>query len=367
MGLSDDKNKFDVYGPKHMMAQTGIEFDWDDKDHCRCIIACLVKGTYVLECDRTKKVEDKPDALAPAWWESFHFQRHNVLEFNCECVFCTNSRRIFEGRGYVYGAVFEYAPPEGARRHPSAPSYVVAFRGTMPRDPTIAPDMLQNLCILINKQHVCHRFLHAREKVGQLLSSISIPNNGGSSVVWLAGHSLGASIALDVGRHMMTNRDLNLPAFLFNPPHVSLAPAIGEAAKKDVYTVGYLGRYALGKVLTPHKDRMDELFQKLKPWKPNLYAHERDIISKGFIDYFEQREVMKDRLPGMARTAATLSFRDMAYQLFGKHEERPHLLPSALLWKNQSKDGNAHELRQWWQSPEGPKKLVLIHNLYTWP
>jgi hypothetical protein len=333
-------------------------------------MACLVKGTYVLQCDRTNKVEDKPDALAPAWWERFHFRRRRdyVLEFKCKnmCVFCTISMRIFEGasRGHVYGAVFEYAPPEGARRHPSAPSYVVAFRGTMPRDPTIFPDMRYNLGILLNKQLDCGRFRHARDQVAKLLRDSSALDGRATNAVWLAGHSLGASMALDVGRHMMTtNRELiNLPAFLFNPPHVSLAPATGEAAKRDVYMMGYLGRYALGKVLTPHKDRMDELFQKLKPWEPNLYAHERDVICKGFIDYFEQREAMKNRLlPGMAKSATTLSFRDMAHSLFGNHKERPHLLPSAVLWKNQSKADDAHGLRQWWQ------KLELNDKRYTWP
>ncbi|CAN6205574.1 unnamed protein product [Urochloa humidicola] len=358
-----DNDDFAASGPEHI---TGIEIDWDKEEHRRCITACLVKGTYVLESDRAKRRQGA-NALAPAWWERFHFRLDYELESGCECVVCTTSQRIFgvRWRWFTYGAVFRYAPPHGVRRHPSAPSYAVAFRGTMPRDPTILQDMRHNLRILLNKQHLCGRFRHAREEVGQLLDSIAVPNRG---AVWLAGHSLGASIALDVGRGMMTNRELNLPAFLFNPPHVSLATAIAEAAKKDVYTVGYLGKYALGKVLTPHKHHMDELFQKLKPWEPNLYVNERDPICKGFIDYFEQREEMKARLRGMATSAATLSYRDMYHSLFrNKQTERPHLLPSAMLRKNQSQQGDAHELQQWWQPTEGRKKLVLSHNRYTWP
>ncbi|CAN6219037.1 unnamed protein product [Urochloa humidicola] len=366
MGLSHNKDKddddFAISGPKHMR---GIEIDWGNEEHRRCITACLVKGTYVLETKRSH--------LAPAWWKSFHFRLDYKLEFGCECVVCTTSERIFgdRWRWFTYGAVFQYAPPDGVRRHPSAPSYVVAFRGTMIRDRTIFPDMRQNLCIVLNKQHLCGRFRHAREMVGQLLYSI-VPNGGGgsSAAVWLAGHSLGASIALDVGRDMMTNRELKLPAFLFNPPHVSLAPAIGEAAKKDVYTMGYLGKYALGKVvLRPHKYHMEELFEKLKPWEPNLYVNARDFICEGFIDYFEQREKMKARLRGMATSATTLSYRDMYHSLFrNKQTERPHLLPSAMLRKNQSQQGDAHELRQWWQpTGEGLEELVLSHKRYTWP
>ncbi|CAL5082833.1 unnamed protein product [Urochloa decumbens] len=365
---SSDKECFAKSGPKHITEQ----IDWGKEEHRRGITACLIKGTYVLERDRTqRRQQGTPEALAPAWWESFHFRRRTdyKFEFGCRCVSCEFNHSILKGQRtrFIYGAVFEYVPPPdggGALRRSSAPSFVVAFRGTMPWDRTFLRDMQHNLCILLNKQSW---FEHARGEVGRLLAETG--GNNASAIagtsrphVWLAGHSLGASIALDVGRHMMTNGNVNLPAFLFNPPHVSLAPAISEEAKRDVYTVGYIGKHFLGEVLTQHKDRMEELFEKLRPWQPNLYVHERDVICKGFIHYFEQREVMKARLPDMATSAATLSFRDMGHSLFGKHKERPHLLPSAVLWKNQSSGCGAHGLRQWWQD-----KLVLSHKLYTWP
>ena len=128
---------------------------------------------------------------------------------------------------FNYGAIFKYVPPDGACRHPSAPRYIVAFRGTMRRDATTLGDMRLNLSILLNKQHLCSRFRDARERVANLLSSIVVPNSGatGNRLVWLAGHSLGASIALDVGRHMMNKMETNMPSFLFNPPQVSL-PAV---------------------------------------------------------------------------------------------------------------------------------------------
>ncbi|XP_072148006.1 GDSL esterase/lipase At4g10955-like [Setaria viridis] len=70
----------------------------------------------------------------------------------------------------------------------------------------------------------CIRFRKACEHVAELLlEATGISGSGG--VVWLAGHSLGASVALDVGRDLVIRRaPLNLPTFLFNPPHVSLAP-----------------------------------------------------------------------------------------------------------------------------------------------
>ncbi|RCV13326.1 LOW QUALITY PROTEIN: hypothetical protein SETIT_2G337100v2 [Setaria italica] len=120
----------------------------------------------------------------------------------------------------------------------------------------------------------------------------------------------------------------------------------------------------LGKVLLkPHKKNMEEQFEQLSPWVPKLYVHQRDIICKGFIDYFEQRE--RGRFPRVAASGTTLSYRDMCRSVFVMQNKRPHLLPSAMLWKNQSAGGDPHELRQWWQ-PQGPE-LVLSHNSYKWP
>jgi hypothetical protein len=327
--------------------------------------------------------EDNPEQLAPAWWESFHFRRHRVISCVCECVLCDIAHHIHGTKGtpFIYGAIFEYVPPDGARRHPSAPSYIVAFRGTMRRVPTTVGDMYLNISILLNEQHNCGRFSHARIKVEEFLSS----NGFGSSGVWLAGHSLGASIALDVGRHIMTSEEeLNLPTFLFNPPQVSLAslgPAINklpipepirkpiaEVAKKAVQFVhasNSVVKHVVGKkVLSPHKNKMEELFERLSPWVPNLYVHQRDVICSGFIDYFEQRERVQERHPRVAASATILSYRDMGRYVIGKQNDRPHLLPSAVLWKNQSSEGNPHELRQWWQ-PQGPK-LELTSQLYKW-
>lgn len=270
---------------------------------------------------------------------------------------------------FICGVVFEYVLPDGVPRHPSAPRYIVAFRGTMPRDPTIFGDMRLNLRILLNKQHLCSRFSEARKLVGDLVKSVADGNSTGSTV-WLAGHSLGASIALDVGRDMMCN-GFKLRTFLFNPPHVSLAPAanilgVPEKAKGGAHLASYYVKHAMGKtILRPQKMHMEAMFEKLSPWKPDLYVHQRDIICNGFIDHFELREKAQERCPRIAHSAATLGYRDLlhlcAVSGFGDKKGRQHLLPSARLWTNSSPDGNAHELRQWWQ-PD----LMLTSKLYSW-
>jgi hypothetical protein len=69
----------------------------------------------------------------------------------------------------------------------------------------------------------------------------------------------------------------------------------------------------------------------LSPWAPNLYVHKRDVICQYFIDYFEKRDQLEERLRGSAKSAMTLSYRDMLFFLVGKDKERQHLLPSAML------------------------------------
>jgi len=372
----------------HFMMTSNAMLFRDNEEHRRCITASLVKGTYVLESERTKlrEADDDDDTcvpLAPAWWESFHFRQLRVLKCECECVFCMIGRRIKIELGrqrFIYGAIFEYAPPGGSPRHPSAPSYVVAFRGTMRRDATTLCDMRLDLRILLNAHRSCGRFSHAREEVGKLFpdsmtsgggATVVVNGAGGSCSVWLAGHSLGASIALDVGRDMMAKRELNIPTFLFNPPQVSLPAAMNDnlpmakVAKSVVISSSYILKHGLGIILEPHKRNMEEQFEQLSPWVPNLYVHQRDVICKGFIDYFKQRERMQKLLPRVAVSGSTLSYRDMCRAVLGMQNERPHLLPSAMLFKNQSSVGDPHELRQWWQ-PQGPE-LVLTHKAYKWP
>nr|TKW35073.1 hypothetical protein SEVIR_2G347300v2 [Setaria viridis] len=285
----DSGDVFAESGPKLMMARAGvgsspptmIETDWCSSEHRRCVAACIVKGTYGLESDREKgrlrNTRENKQALAPAWWTSFHFRLLQTLE--CDCFSCD----LFVGanRSFIYGAIYEYEPPGAAGRHP----------------------------IALNKQHICRRFRKAREQVEQLLKKIT---NGASDGVWLAGHSLGASIALDEGCY--------LPTFLFNPPLLSLAPLaellrMSDAARRDLCVAKCTVKAAFGSTfLRSHVRRMEGLFQRLEDWVPELFLHRRDIICQGFIDYLEQRQEILDRVPPefrwLAEEAMELSLRD---------------------------------------------------------
>ncbi|VAI24896.1 unnamed protein product [Triticum turgidum subsp. durum] len=231
----------------------------------------------------------------------------------------------------------------------------------MLKHPDPFKDLWLDLKVMANTLPRCKRSERARTEVEALLGA-------GCSPVWLTGHSLGASLALDVGRRMMAENGVSLPTFLFNPPQVSPAPVINalrptEVGKRDLYATSYVLKAGLGLVLSPHRKRMEALFQRLAPWAPRLYVHDRDVVCLGFIDYFQQRQLIQERFRGVARSAMTLSYRDMLFSLVGADKERPHVLPSAMLVKNSS-DCDAHGLEQWWK-PDG--ELNLSATRYSYP
>ncbi|KAM0821492.1 hypothetical protein ACQ4PT_072174 [Festuca glaucescens] len=355
----DLADRFDISGPTHIMSRrsgvhhsSAMVIDWNNEEDRRCVAACVVNGIYILEKDRTMCRMQTAEALAPAWWESFHFRLMDVLTEE-------SFRRKYDK--LIFGAIYEHVPPAGGRRHPSAPQYIVAFRGTMLPHPKAIHDVVLDLQIIVNTLQYSKRSERAHKAVDQLLGTID------SSAVWLAGHSLGASLALEVGRTMMDEQGFNLSTFLFNPPHVSPAPAINkilpcEGLRKEIYAKSARVKARLGQFLSPHRERMEALFERLSPWAPNLYVHDRDVICQGFVDYFEQRQQLEEH----CMSATTLSYRDMLFSALGKEKERPHLLPSATLWKNSSMDKHAHgiekslaahELQQWWK-PDGELRMI---------
>ncbi|EAZ03793.1 hypothetical protein OsI_25922 [Oryza sativa Indica Group] len=392
MASSSDVDRFDMSGPTHMMKKKIIH--WDKEEHRRCVAACLVKGAYVVENDLNRRRMWGKE-LAPAWWENFGFRTVDVI----------NDDVIDDNDQIVTGTIYEHETPPGGGepRHPLSPRYVVAFRGTMTWHPKAFVDLYLDLQVLFNTLQDSQRFRLAKAAVQKLVDTIHKGTGvcdhavGGRCVVWLVGHSLGASVALEVGRVMMTEQGYNLPTFLFNPPQVSPAPVINllhpnEKAKRHLHAASSLLKVGLGKIMNSHEEHMEKLFERLSPWTPELYVHESDPICQGYIDYFEQRQLVQERFRGIGNSAMKLSYRDMFFSVLGKNMERPHLLPSALLWKNSRVDDdvedhkklskckmlqeqlhqykklafNAHSLEHWWK-PDNELSLTKTQYMYSYP
>uniref|UniRef100_A0ACD6AJJ1 Uncharacterized protein n=1 Tax=Avena sativa TaxID=4498 RepID=A0ACD6AJJ1_AVESA len=277
------------------------------------------------------------DALAPPWWESFGFIRDKK--------FINDSKKYDK---FTYGAIFKLIG-SSPLRNPSAPEYVVAFRGTMLLHPKAMKDLVQDFYVLFNKVADFKRFQRAYSDVDSLLRDLGSRNLS----VWIAGHSLGASLALEIGRKLMLNENLNVPTFLFNPPHVSPGPVIDEVLteknKTRLYTVSYAVKFGLANAMPWHRKRTKELFRHLADWKPELYVNPDDWICRGYIDYFVQREQVSKNHPRFASTAARTSYRDMFLSMFFYDKLQSHLLPSARLWTSSTRKQEAHGLRQWWK------------------
>ncbi|XP_010229651.1 GDSL esterase/lipase At4g10955 [Brachypodium distachyon] len=259
-----------------------------------------------------------------------------------------------------------------APRHPSAPHYIVAFRGTKLKHAKMAAkmqDLDDDFHILVNTLRDTKRYRRAREAVDELLNVNKDEANPDSScVVWLAGHSLGAAVALELGRAMMLERvddQRNLPTFLFNLPRVSLASLVDMLLRKDkrdaLYAASNTVKVGVVSVLSEHQKRMEKIFERLARWVPNLYVHEKDPISNGLIGHFGRPQQLREWCcPDIvAKAGMQLSHRDMFSSLFGQEKMQPCLLPSVMLWINSSVDeqaGNwfdlrlaAHKLQQWWK------------------
>lgn len=120
---------------------------------------------------------------------------------------------IDESDNSIFSAVFKYNFYDDYQNTPhlgTPPQYVVAIRGTMLKPKTWASDMGLNIrCIFDDLQHGA-RFKHALKVIKWYVARYG-------NTVWLAGHSLGAGLALLAGKTMAMS-GFPLQAHIFNPP-----------------------------------------------------------------------------------------------------------------------------------------------------
>ncbi|KAI3847538.1 hypothetical protein MKX03_013757, partial [Papaver bracteatum] len=277
------------------------------------IMASLVKGVYVLEDDRQKKRQGHR-AVAPPWWKFFDFQLQEELIDDDASIFADFS---------TFGAVYEFKPKSNNYYPIGAPRYVIAFRGTMLKKDTILRDTILNINILINKLSI----------------GVSV------SDIWLAGHSLGAAIAMLVGRNMAQNGNF-LGSYFFNPPFFA------TPMKRRIYVATIWFKAALTFIIKDKEEMQlsENLFYGLCKWEPKLFLHKSDLICAGFIPHFEVSESMESYGVGeVGRLASQSSFMRLLTYAFGMEDysEELHLLPSACLTTSFTSKRKAQSLSQW--------------------
>lgn len=308
----------------------------------------------MLECDRRQN-RGGPLALAPPWWESFGFKLQQVLIDDCE-------QSYFAA---VYEFNFPYPYPNYIGQRP--PQYAIAFRGKIAKSDGggKAEDLKTSLSCMINSLQTTRSF-----KIG-LEASNYIISRAGSGNVWLAGHSIGASLTLLIGRNMVKSVSAHVETYLFNSPFAS--PPIemikSKKVKMGLRLVGSVltaGLAVAAKVATGPKPQEDEAFVVLSSWVPYLFVSSSDMICSEYIGYFEHREKMEAIGAGkIERLATKHSIGSIVSSSRGKKDsEAVHLLPSAYLTINTAALLNfkeAHGIHQWWK-PD----LELKYKLYQY-
>ncbi|GMP96683.1 hypothetical protein CsSME_00045215 [Camellia sinensis var. sinensis] len=307
-------------------------------DHRRSIAACLVQGVYILERDRQENRQG-PEALAPPWWEFFHFRLHSQL--------------VDDADHSIFGAIYEFKPASDCSHLliNGTPLYVIAFRGTLTKGDAFLRDLQLDIHIIRNGLHHTSRFEIAMRAVRNTVAAF------GNSNILLAGHSLGAAMAMLAGK-TMAKTGIFLEAFLFNSPFLS-APIERIKDKKVKQGIRIASSFIAAGFTVALKARQrrnlsEDPFMALSAWVPCLFVHPDDHICSEYIGYFEHRKKMEEIGAGVVERLATQnSLGGLVMSAMGKESEEPlHLIPSANLVVNlfPAQDmKQAHGIHQWWR------------------
>lgn len=271
-------------------------------------MACFVQSVYCLELDRQENRKGET-ALAPKWWLPFKYSLVEVLRD--------------ERDGSIFGAVLKWdryaALTDLVLIRPSgAPSAVLALRGTLLKTPTMRRDIQDDL-----------RYFAWESLKGSVRFSVaqkalkSLAGKYGRKNVCVAGHSLGAGFALQVGK-ALAKEGIYIEAHLFNPPSVSLAMYLRNMREKAWLVWRKLIR-------SPSSSAGDETqtqgsVQKgMEQWVPYLYINNSDYICCHYMD--AAGEVEEKTREKNAQAVARL------------------FLPAT---RGKQKFLEAHGLEQWW-------------------
>lgn len=225
-------------------------------------MSCFIQAVYLLELDNQEN-RSKETALAPKWWTPFKYKLVEAL--------------IDERDGSIFGAIFEWDRASALQdfilmKPNGAPRAVLALRGTLLKSPTMRRDIEDDLRFLAWES------LKGSVRFSRGLKALrSISDRFGSSNACVAGHSLGAGFALQIGKEL-AKEGVYVEAHLFNPPSVSLASSLKTVGER----AGVMWRRV--KSMLPliggggGGDEGSRLDCGMKQWMPYLYVNNSDYI-----------------------------------------------------------------------------------------
>ncbi|GER44603.1 alpha/beta-Hydrolases superfamily protein [Striga asiatica] len=237
------------------------------------VVYMLLDCCYVIE-NRT----NDEHALAPNWWTPFKYKLVEIL---------TDDRD-----GSVFGAVLEWDRASALAdfvllRPTGAPRAILALRGTLLKGPTIRRDIEDDLRFL-----TCESLKGSVRFECALRALRQISEKFGSSNVCVAGHSLGAGFALQVGK-ALAKEGVCVETHLFNPPSISLASGLRAVGEK----AGNVWRKVRSMIPRRNDERENDEEEVVKmcggdgvgrvKWVPHLYVNNSDYICCYYSDPVE--------------------------------------------------------------------------------
>ncbi|KAI4341149.1 hypothetical protein MLD38_025908 [Melastoma candidum] len=341
---------FHVSGPRNVSSPNWrdlISSSWKDENYKRTVMACFIQGVYLLELDRQEN-RMGADVLAPKWWLPFKYKLSRTL--------------VDERDGSIFGALLEWDRSAALAdlvliRPSGAPRAVLALRGTLLKSPTIRRDIQDDLRFLAWES------LKGSVRFGIALEALrSVAESYGSNNVCIAGHSLGAGFALQVGK-ALAKEGLFVDAHLFNPPSVSIAMSLRSMGEKAGIA------WQRVRSMFPQKDEGQSLKDPapgemglmnwlprlhwnkapnsgLRKWVPHLYVNDSDYICC----HYSQADQQSEAPAGVDH---------------GKENFRPgnNGQVAAKLFvtsKGKQRFMEAHGLEQWWS--EGLQLQMALNN-----
>ncbi|KAL6614778.1 hypothetical protein ACP70R_037048 [Stipagrostis hirtigluma subsp. patula] len=322
---SPDQLQFHACGP-HNLPPT----NWKDPNYRRIAMACFVQAAYLQELDRQENRDERTGlALAPQWWRPFNYRRAQVLGDDRD--------------GSFYGVVLEWdghvpSRPDGA------PAAVVALRGTLLKKPTATRDVVDDLRLLAwDSLKGSVRF------AGALAALRDAARRHGAGGVCVAGHSLGAGFALQVGK-ALAKEGVFVECHVFNPPSVSLpmslrrfAETAGEMWGRVRSRLPHLRSAQLAAAAAAGDARSREVkapsleSATTGKWLPHLYINTNDYVCCRY----------DDAAGGTATATAGRTATAAAGGGDGK-QARASVATIVRVSKGPTKFLDAHQLHQWW-------------------
>ncbi|PIA41552.1 hypothetical protein AQUCO_02200173v1 [Aquilegia coerulea] len=327
---------FNVSGPRNVSSPNWrqiISSSWKDGNYRRTVIACFIQAVYLLELDRQENRTEET-SLAPNWWKPFKYKVTQTL--------------VDERDGSIFGAVFEWdrsaALSDFILMRPSgAPRAVLALRGTLLKSPTIRRDIEDDL-----------RFLAWESLKGSVRFSTALEalkmavDRYGSCNVCIAGHSLGAGFALQVGK-TLAKQGVFVETHLFNPPSVSLAMSLRTIGEK----AGFVWR-RFKSMLPSSADAQTNCevmpasgTKMCGKWVPHLYVNNSDYICCYYNEPQGTSDLRAKAVTASNKENANPSHDPVAAKLF-------------VLSKGKQKFLEAHGLEQWWS--DDLELQLTLHN-----